>query len=496
MRRRWVLHPDEVAVLDANAEALGVPADDLMVDAATHMLRDLWFGVESGQINGDAWILCGPGNNGGDGYRLACMLENISGILNPIVIATHASQKTELSQRARDDFGSEVHLDLPEGRPDVIIDCLLGVGSHGPPRGKVLDLMESLSQRLQGTWPKILSCDIPTGMGTNFSFAAQRTITFEAPKIGMFDSDGRLLPEVGNLIIHTLDWPEETLDLGPGEVLRYPPINVDSTKGERGRVLVIGGGPYHGAPLLAGIAAARMGCDLVHVAMPSSAVARARWPSGLIPEQIPDVDFLSMESLSHITERCTTGRGVQSVVIGPGLGDSEETLDAVRTVIQLCIDYAIPIVIDADGIKALPEGIWPAGLIGVATPHSAEREQWLSNVSPGGILDTAAKLSAWLQTDEAAENAVVVTTGSRDILHGIAGRECSLSGGNPRMAMGGTGDILAGCIGGLLATGMSPWAAARLGCWVLRKAGERAGDEIGPGLQAEDVTSYLSQCLK
>ena len=326
--------------------------------------------------------------------------------------------------------------------------------------------------------PQILACDMPTGCGSGLAFNAFRTVTFDSPKSNMVDAEGRLLPEVGDLFIAPLGLPDETLNPGPGDLLRYPKPVAEQVKGDRGRVLILGGGPYHGAPILAGMAAARMGVDLVHVAMPNDASKRAKWPSELIPEPMSDQEIIT--DISSIVERCQTGRGVQALVIGPGMGKHESSLEAVRQLIKLTPD--VPKVIDADAISALKG--WPVGLDGVVTPHSKELENWV------GSIDAIPDLLVG-----AEENRVVVATGSTDIIIGAAGRGGIVEGGNPRMAMGGTGDLLAGCIGGLLGLGLSPWGASRLATYLLRKAGEVAGEEIGPGLVAEDIPPYLSKAL-
>lgn len=463
MRPRWILSPSEVAVLDANAQALGVDMDELMKTAASH-LKDALDGAP-----GPIWILCGPGNNGGDGFRLAMMLDNCH------VIATHEVQKTELSQRARDDCTREIcnETNLPTQMPSVIVDCLLGASSKGLPRGKILSLMEKIPGR-----PMVLACDLPTGCGSGVAFNAFRTVTFESPKSIMVDKDGKLLPEVGDLFIAPLGWPEETLDPGPGDLLRYPQAKEGQFKGDRGRVLVVGGGPYHGAPILAGMAAARMGVDLVHVAVPKNASSRIKWPNELIPEILEDKDILV--DPTNIVKRCMTGRGVQALVIGPGLGTDPRTIEAVKMIIEST--PGIPKVIDADAIKAL-DG-WPDQLIGVVTPHQKELESWV------GDLDSIPELMIG-----AGESRVVIRTGPEDLIIGAAGRGGITKGGNPRMAMGGTGDLLAGSIGGLLALGLSPWAASRLAVYLMRKAGGLAGEELGPGMVAEDIPPFLSKAL-
>ena len=463
MRPRWIMSPQEIAILDVNAEALGADMDELMVTAAEHLANALEGAPKP------IWILCGPGNNGGDGFRLANMLEECH------VVATHEKQKSPLSQRARNDWSGVIHSieSLPEIPPSTIVDCLLGAGTYGQPRGEILRLMEAIPGR-----PMVLACDMPTGCGSGISFNAFRTVTFEAPKSNMVDSKGQLLPEVGDLFIAPVGWPAGTLDPGPGDLMRYPHPREDQIKGDRGRVLIIGGGPYHGAPILAGMAAARMGVDLVHVAMPSQAAARAKWPSELIQEKITDAEYIS--DISSLVKRCMTGRGVQAMVIGPGMGDHPASLEAVRMLIQATPN--IPKVIDADAIKAL-EG-WPEGLLGVVTPHQKELENWIGNIDAVPDLVAGSK-----------EGRVVIRTGAEDIIIGAGGRGGIGKGGNPRMSMGGTGDLLAGCIGGLLGLGLSPWSASRLAVHLMRVAGKLAGDEIGPGMVADDVPPYLSRAL-
>ena len=168
------------------------------------------------------------------------------------------------------------------------------------------------------------------------------------------------------------------------------------------------------------------------------------------------------------------------MVIGPGMGDNQASMEAVRMLIQATPN--IPIVIDADAIKAL-EG-WPEGLLGVVTPHQKELENWIGNIDAVPDLVAGSK-----------EGRVVIRTGAEDIIIGAGGRGGIGKGGNPRMSMGGSGDLLAGCIGGLLGLGLSPWGAARLGVHLMRVAGKLAGDEIGPGMVADDVPPYLSRAL-
>ena len=294
---------------------------------------------------------------------------------------------------------------------------------------------------------------------------------------------GLTSPEAGEVTVAPLPWPAEVEDCGPGDARRYPPLAATARKGDRGRLWIIGGGPYHGAPMLAGMAAARTGCDLVHVAMPSAAASRAEWPATLIPEALPDEDRLTEASLDRISDAFGS-RGAQALVIGPGLGRDDATVSAVSQILSMASDSGTPVVVDADAIGALSEGAWPAGLRGVATPHAKEAERWLGKTSPAAAL-----------TSCSGEAATIVVTGPEDVLTGPEGRNCRAAGGHSRMAVGGTGDLLAGTIGGLLAQGMAAWPATRLGCALLREAGARAAEKTGPGLLAEDVPVEIARVL-
>jgi NAD(P)H-hydrate epimerase len=456
---RWELRWPEVAVLDGNAAALGIEEASLM-DSAGKSLAATALEMTDGAV----LVLCGPGNNGGDGFVAARYLREWG--VEVSVLASHASARTDVC----------VWPERPSGEWALVVDCLLGAGASGPGyslRGQIKDIAAWAA----GLGLPVLACDIPTGLGGPDALQADATITFHSMKQGLGS------PDSGDITVVPLPWPAEVEDCGPGDATRYPTLDASARKGDRGRLWVIGGGPYHGAPLLAGMAAARSGCDLVHVAMPSVAAGRAEWPTTLIPEELPDEDKLTGSSLEHIAI-AFEARPPQALVIGPGLGRDEATMQAVSALFEQASQKGIPAVIDADAINALPEGAWPTGLQGVATPHAKEAERWLAGASPVEAL-----------ADCTGESVTIVVTGPEDALTGPEGRFCRATGGHSRMAVGGTGDLLAGTIGGLLAQGMSAWPAARLGCALLREAGARAAQSTGPGLLAEDVPVEIARVL-
>ncbi|MBG17121.1 MAG: NAD(P)H-hydrate dehydratase [Euryarchaeota archaeon] len=492
MSHQWVLAWPEVAVLDANATASGVNVRDLMEAAGRAVAEEAWSILSSSNDIGDVLVLCGPGNNGGDGFAAASMLAERG--VSVIILASHNAQSSSAADEQRticieNDVQMHIWPERPEcSHPLLIIDALVGVGGDGPgtpPRGNIAEILEWITPH--SGYSQVLACDIPTVLGHPSSLTAYRTITFHAEKEGMRDAHGIPVPEVGQVTIAPLPWPPSTTDCGPGDVLRLPPLDPLARKGDRGRVLIIGGGPYHGAPLLAGAAAARTGCDLVHVAMPIAASRRASWPPHLIAESIPDENHLTIASTEILTARLSSGRGCQSLLIGPGLGQHPETLEAVKSLLDAASKLNLPVVVDADGIAALPHQQWPTSIEGIITPHEKEALQWL-----GPSTDVIRP-----DLDAAAHNEgrAVVVTGSVDHLFGSHGRGCQATGGHPRMSTGGTGDLLSGLCAGLLAQGMKAWPAARLACALLRAAGSEAADVKGLGLLADDVPPYIADVL-
>ncbi len=472
---RWEMHWDEVAVFDANSASLGVDEHELMKAAGEALAAE----VAKSAGEGGILFLCGPGNNGGDGFVAACS-DSLAG--NEIsVLSSHESSKTEVSSHARAMASEEltIHVwpEVPDGGWALIVDCLLGAGGSG----EGTELRPPVSE--VATWAAsnglpVISCDIPTGLGGPDSLHPVRTVTFHSPKMGMSESG------CGEIVVSELPWPREVSNCGVGDSHRYPRMESEAIKGDRGRLLIVGGGPYHGAPILSGMAAARSGCDLVHVAMPGEASRRSKWPASLIPEELPDSKFLTPDSLEALSEFIDSGRSPDAIVIGPGIGREAASMEVVRGIISISVSKSIPLVVDADAISALPEGEWPSGLIGVATPHPREAERWLSGMSPSKAIESCI-----------GEDSAIVVTGHEDELFGPQGRHCHATGGHPRMAVGGTGDLLAGAIGGFLAQGMRPWPAARLACALLREAGSRAAEEKGPGLLAEDVPVHIAHTL-
>ena len=185
----------------------------------------------------DILFLCGPGNNGGDGFAASCS-EFLSGSRIDI-IASHGESKTYCSSKARQRAGLEVEIhewpSIPTGKWSLVVDCLLGAGSSGP-ETKLRPPISEIVDWARGLGLPVLACDIPTGLGGSNCLVADRTVTFHSRKAGMEASD------CGAVIVSELPWTDEVQNCGIGDAYRFPPIALDTRKGDRGRLLIIGGG--------------------------------------------------------------------------------------------------------------------------------------------------------------------------------------------------------------------------------------------------------------
>lgn len=466
-------------ILDRNAQHAGISALDLMENAGK-AVADV-ARSELSVAGKRVLVVCGPGNNGGDG----------------LVAARHLAKDahvTVLLARAPDDFSTSearanfehlrdvqilAGLDRSEeaiAQADLILDALLGIGGEGPPR----EPFASLIRRMNASGKPILSVDVPSGLGTGLAIRPTVTVALHDVKEGMTsENSGRI--RIADIGIP----PEVAARIGPGEFLLYPVPKATSHKGQNGRLLVIAGGPYTGAPALVGFGALGIGVDLVHIATPAlAATVVAGYSPAFIVHPLVGHRLLR-EDLRQIQE--LTPRA-DAVAIGPGLGEAEGTLEAVREVVR---NLSIPMVIDADAIKAVAAD--PKCLVGkkaVLTPHSREFQTLTGKALPdapeerGEIVREAAK----------SFGATILLKGPVDIVTD-GGRLKFNRTGNPGMTVGGTGDVLCGLSAGLIAKGMAIYDAARLAAFVNGAAGDLAFKEKSFGLTAVDVADNLGRVL-
>lgn len=453
-----MISPLESRILDKNSECLGIPVESLMESAGKALAH-----VVDECAVGKVLFVCGSGNNGGDGYAASGYLRtdcDYTAFRTPrSELCASMSKRVTLRP-----FGWEI---LEEY--DTIVDCVLGTGIEGELRSEYVKYID----RLNGLRKNVISCDVPSGLGTGKNVIANVTVTFHDLKEGMDESD------CGRIVVSDIGIPDEArTHLNRGDFLRYPIPGKDSHKGQNGRVVIIGGGPYVGAPACAGMAAVRAGADLVTILTPKRSFLQISSISASYIVKGLSSDFLCMDDVPFVLEVC---KGADAVLIGPGLGHSEPgVMDATRAIVSA---LNVPTVIDADGINNVAGWIAP-GRDMVFTPHSRElmRLMGKEGISDRDVLDFC------------GGGAVVLRKGSTDVIYGkdIRYNDSGCAG----MTVGGTGDVLAGIVVGLLSKGMSAFDSACLGAHICGLAGEMAFEEHSYGMSAEDVISHIGHVLK
>ena len=463
-------------------ERLEIPGIRLMHRAgraAFTALRERW--PDAKRLS----ILCGGGNNGGDGYVVAGLAKDAG--FEVQAIAAHPLEKLQGDALAAYRFATSRLGPIesagedwqPEG--DVVVDALLGTGVQGALRPD----MAVAAQRINEVAKPVLALDAPTGIDADTGgllsptpVRADATITFVAAKLGLVT--GPALDYVGNLFLAPLDLPE-TVRESPGiKVLDGADLprlqrRREAHKGDFGSLLVVGGEDnMGGAPLLAGEAALRTGAGTVTVATRS--VHRAA-----ILARRPELMVCAAEKAASLDDPIDRA---SAIVVGPGLGRAPWA----KALLARCVAAGKPLVVDADGlnavaagdgIKALPEGA-------VITPHPGEAARLLGQ-------DTA-----WVQSNRpqaagqlASNGAVAVLKGGGTLIAADGAVQAVCRRGNPAMATAGSGDVLAGIIGALLARGFDSLAAAELGVWLHARAGDEAAATASAALLAGDIVAAL-----
>jgi ADP-dependent NAD(P)H-hydrate dehydratase / NAD(P)H-hydrate epimerase len=465
-------------------------------------------------------VLCGRGNNGGDGFVAAKRLSE----LQPAVYLAGSRSDVKGDARTHMEAYAQSGGMLAElgdvtawqearetvQRADLVVDALLGTGLRDAPAGLVAQIIQDLAQSRTA----IVAVDVPSGLPSDTgevpwqTVRAALTVTFAAPKVG------HVLPpaceRVGELMVADIGIPPAVLAgtgtrlwlLEAGDAARaFPRREPGAHKGTFGHVLVVAGSVGKtGAAVLSACGALRAGAGLVTVATaaPALPLVAAGRPE-LMTEALP-------VSGDGELDRQAIGRALaladkkDAVVLGPGLGQAPATRDFIRAFVAEC---AAPLVIDADGLNALApsrSSKEPAAAVlqkrsaaTVVTPHPGEMARLLGSDSA-----TVQKSRLQVARGFAAESrATVVLKGYRTVVAEPAGRAAVNPTGNPGMATGGTGDVLSGILGALLARGLDPWTAAAAGVYVHGLAGDVAARRLGQeSLLAGDLVEALPEAIR
>lgn len=431
---------------------------------------------------GGVVIVAGAGNNGGDGWVLARAL-HATGV--PVWVAA-LDPKTDdaIDNRAlaRVCGVRELVRDEPWPRAAIVVDALLGTGATGPARGDVL----ALAERVAAYGAPVAAVDGPTGLDLSSGephgpIRAHATFTFGGPR------RGHLLAREWCGRIHVLDigfppadptWPVLVTDRWAGGHL--PSLQPTMHKGDRGRVTVVGGAAgMTGAALYAARAALAAGAGLVKLVASAATVAAAR-------ASLPDV--LTVESSLGPTLEGAAAEAMEwadALVIGPGLGREEARRALLEAAFAL---RPVPTVLDADALIVLP-GVPAPDRPRVLTPHLGEFRALVGDA----LADTAAN-DRWEAAGKAAVQlrSTLLLKGVPTVVADVRGPARVIASGNPGLATGGSGDLLAGFIGAFLARGAPPAIAAALGAHALGRAAEEgAGRWTARSLRPADVLAVL-----
>jgi NAD(P)H-hydrate epimerase len=490
-------------------EERGVPGLDLMERAGTGVAR----AVERLAGGSPAVVVCGKGNNGGDGLVAARLLREAGRQVTVVCVAP----PDEFTGDARVNLErlpgeGPVRLDgaswAGEQQPpvsdsstgalagaSVVVDALLGTGFQGEPRGEVADAIQAIND----LGARVVSVDVPSGVDASTGVVAGRavratlTVTFHAAKPGLWIHPGKA--HTGEL---------ETIDIGiprgapadatigllePAVIDLLPTRQAASTKFSSGHVLVVGGSRgLTGAPRMAAQASMRAGAGYVTACVPASLqsiVAGASTPE-LMTRGLPDSDGgLDTDGVADVLAAGTRG----ALALGPGLGRRECSIAFART---LARESQIPMVLDADGLGA------HAGHLAdlaqrtadtVLTPHAGELGRLLDIDSAAIDRERLCHVRAAAEQSQS----VVVLKGDDTLIADAAGRVAVSPGGAHGLATAGTGDVLTGVIAATLAQGLDGFSAAAAGVWLHVQAGREAARRVGAaeGVIATDVIAAL-----
>ncbi len=471
---------EEMRVLDRNCEFFGISIQGLMENAGRAVADAVLekFGGKGKTV----LVVCGTGNNGGDGLTAARYLRNDTKVI--VVLARSADKlaTTEAREAYSKLKGMVDIIEAPSGfaellaGSDLIVDALLGIGM----RGEIQEPYASMIQRMNSCGKPILSIDVPSGLGTNTIVKPTATVALHDVKTGMSPEN------CGEIIVSDIGIPHEIVTrVGPGELLHYPRKKEGSHKGDNGRLLVIGGGPFTGAPAFVGLAAYRIGVDVVHVATPALAFpVVASFSPNLIVHQLPGTRFLKAD-VSQILEIASS---MDAIVIGPGLGSTDSSLEAVRELVKT---VHVPLLLDADAITAVSKDLnCLKGKKGVITPHAREYQ----TLSGERLSEDLAKKSESVKAFAKRVGFTILLKGPTDVITDGERLKYNVTH-NPGMTVGGTGDSLAGLAGGLLAKHVKPFEAARIAAFVNGYAGNLAFKEKSYGMMTTDLIEKIPNVL-
>lgn len=528
----------EMRSLEADAVAAGASWAGLMEQAGWGVAQVILH-ANGGVAGRKALVLVGPGNNGGDGLVVARHLHDAGALVNLYLWKRQFAADDANWRRCRERAIAEIAAtDDPSGAQlqallttaDLVVDGLLGAGANRPVAADLAAIIAYVNA-IRAAQPalRIWAIDLPTGVHADSgallgsAIRADVTVATGLFKRGIAFAPGRAY--VGRRELASFAMPATSLEAMMTQTLDreavqpfLPARPADAHKGSFGKVLVMAGSlHYPGAAALTCGGAARVGAGLVTLATGRTVLGvTARQPEiTLLPLPEGDWGALGPNAVEELAKRI---EDYSAIVIGPGLGQADSTKELLRRIFGLDqpkargrVGFASasepapppptpaltlpPCVLDADGLNLLAAiENWPERLTSgnfVFTPHPGEMRRLLGvEMLPDDSVAAA--------TDAAKQwGQVVVLKGATTVVAAPNGRALVYEGANPALATAGTGDVLAGAIGGLLAQGCAPFEAAALGVYLHGAAGERVRNDLGDaGALASDLLLELPRAIK
>ena len=511
---RYLASAGQVRRLDQyTIQTLGVPGTELMEHAAAAVaeavceLADGSRTAAACPLDGakTAVLLCGAGNNGGDGFGCAWLLRRRGWQVRCFLIGQRSRMTAdcaEMCRRLESEGGVTEPYDAAAlaqalRTADAAVDALFGIGLNAPLTGEALEAVRLLNASGVPT----VACDLPSGVAADTgeilgdAVRAAVTVTFTAAKPGLLLPPG--MSCCGRMVIADIGIPAAALERESwmGELpdaafvaSLLPPRPVDSHKGNYGRVLLLcGSRGLTGAAALAARAALRTGAGLISLGVPESVypILAVKLDEVMVfPLPDDEAGRLSVRALPEIRQRLSA---CDACLIGSGLGRSDEVTAVVHEVIR---SSHVPLVVDADGINALSghiDVLREAACPVILTPHDGELQRLGGDLTANRI---AAAMSFSRDTDT-----VLLRKGYRTIVTDGGTLRINTTG-NPGMAGGGSGDTLAGVLLALLGYGLAPLDAASAAAWLHGAAGDLAAAEVGQyGMTPSDLITRIPRLL-
>ncbi len=494
-----ILTASEMREVDRLTIERGIPGLILMENAGSRVvdfLRETFALLQDQRV----MVVCGKGNNGGDGFVVArqlftrklCRELTVLELFDPETLSGDAAA----NRRMLEACGCPVTRNLPNeaNLATIVVDAVLGTGLSGPAKGPSLDGIRLINEKFP--LAKKIAVDIPSGLPSDETnptgefVRADYTVTFTAAKRSQCLSP--IYQQMGKLLVVPIGSPDELVKTNPNFRLNlttdddlrdlFASRRKDSNKGLYGHVLVVGGSfGKSGAPAMTGLGSYRSGAGLVTIAVPKSALPMV---AAYRPELMTEPLDTTTEDLSKLLNKITV------LAVGPGLGTADET---VRLVKRLYQEAELPAVVDADALNALAGQLPKTNKTRILTPHPGEMGRLIGKEAKEVQADRLG-IARQFANDSGA---TVVLKGDRTVIAFPDGEAWVNPTGSPAMATGGTGDILTGMIAGTVAQHPKEWRRAVIGAvWLHGRCGELAAARWGEqAMLATDMLDFLPEAM-